>query len=149
MNSHINNFAKIVFIAILLAFVVGMAPSAASANADLANVFVSGNGFVSGTVWQDTNRNGIMEPNELPLANREVYLQRTDGDVNGAMVAVVYTDADGMFKFTNLEFGEYKVFPDGGDYVLIDVQDVSATNSIELPVVIRANFVVFVPTVVR
>ncbi|MBI3958698.1 MAG: hypothetical protein HY328_07810 [Chloroflexi bacterium] len=145
MNSriHTSNFVAIVFIAIIFALIAAIAPSAASANADLAN------GFITGTVWRDTNRNGIMEPNELPLANHEVYLQRVDEEVNGAMVAVVFTDADGIFKFENLEFGEYQVFPDGGDYVLVEVQGVSATANVELPVIIQMYHFVFMPAIVR
>ncbi len=85
----------------------------------------------------------------MPLANHEVYLQRVDGEVNGAMVALVFTDADGAFKFENLEFGEYRVFPDGGDYVLVEVQGVSATANIELPVIIQMNHFIFIPTVIR
>jgi hypothetical protein len=145
MTSRINtnNFAVIAFIAIIFAIIAGIAPSAASASTDLAN------GFITGTVWNDSNRNGVMEPTELPLANREVYLQRADGEVNGAMVAVVITDSEGMFKFENLEFGKYLVFPDGGDYVLVEVQGVSAHADIELPVVIQARFSIFVPSVSR
>jgi len=145
MNSriHTNNFVAIAFVAIIFALIAGIAPKAASANANLAN------GFVTGTVWRDTNRNGMMEPGELPLINHEVYLQRVDQEVNGAMVAVVFTDADGTFKFENLEFGSYQVFPDGGDYVLVEVQGVSATADIELPVVIQMSHFLFMPTISR
>ena len=142
-HSHSNKFATIIFFAIVFALIAGIAPSAASANTDLAN------GFISGTVWNDTNHNGMMEPNELPLANHEVYLQRVGGEVNGAMVAVVYTDADGMFKFENLELGDYQVFPENGEYVLVHVQNVNVTANVDLPVVIRTNHFVFMPTVVR
>lgn len=144
MNSRKNsNFVAIVIIAFVFALITGLAPVAASANADLAN------GFITGTVWNDINRNGIMEPNELPLAHHEVYLQRVDQEVNGAMVAVVLTDANGMFVFENLEFGEYQVFPDGGSHVLVEVQGVSATANIDLPVAIQMNHFVFMPAVSR
>ncbi len=146
MNSriHTNNFVTIVFIAIFFAFIAGVAvPRAASAYADLSN------GFITGTVWRDSNRNGIMEPNELPLANHEVYLQRVDEEVNGAMVALVFTDAEGTFQFENLEFGQYRVYPDGGDYLLVEVQGVGATSNLELPVTIQMNHFVFMPTVSR
>ncbi|MFZ1756131.1 MAG: SdrD B-like domain-containing protein [Caldilineaceae bacterium] len=143
MNSqNTRNFLPIAIIAFIFAFIAGFAPAAASANADLAD------GFITGTVWADSNRNGIMEPNELPLANHEVYLQRVDGQVNGAMVAVVFSDADGMFKFENLEFGEYQVFPDGGEFALVDVQSVSATANVDLPVAQQMNFI-FLPTLLR
>ena len=145
MNSHTstNNFAAVVLIAVVFAFIAGMVPSTASANADPAN------GFITGTVWSDTNRNGIMEPNELPMANHEVYLQRVDQEVNGAMVAIIFTDEDGMFVFENLEFGEYQVFPDGGEHVLVEVHDVSATANIELPIAVQMSFFVFIPAVIR
>lgn len=140
---HTHTFVAGVLIALVVALLAGMTPGAASAQFDLAN------GFITGIVWNDTNRNGIMEPNELPLANHEVYLQRVDQEVNGAMVAVVITDADGMFRFENLEFGAYQVFPDGGDFILVEVQGVSATVDIELPVVIPMNHFVFMPAIVR
>lgn len=143
-QSKISNFVAIAFIAIVFAFIASLVPQAASANADLAN------GFINGVVWNDTNRNGIMEIGELPIANHEVYLQRVDGEVNGAMVAVVITAEDGTFTFANLEFGEYRVFPDGGDYVLVEVQGVSATANVELPIVVKAKiFSIFVPSVSR
>ncbi|MCL4831634.1 MAG: MSCRAMM family adhesin SdrC [Caldilineaceae bacterium] len=145
MKNHkkTSHLVAALLIAFVFALIVSFAPNAASANADLAN------GFVTGTVWNDTNRNGVMEPNELPLANHEVYLQRTDGEVNGAMVAVVVTDRDGTFKFENLEFGAYQVFPDGGDYVLVEVHGISATATVDLPVIIKTHHFVFIPTIVR
>lgn len=101
-------------------------------------------GFITGAVWQDSNGNGIQEMNELPLANHPVYLQRTGEDVVGAMAAVVYSDADGLFSFENLEVGQYQVYPDGGSYVLVDVQGVNATATIDLPVPVARHFI-FMP----
>lgn len=138
-----SRFVTVLFAAIAFAIIASLAPASASASTDVAN------GFITGTVWQDSNRNGIMEPNELPLANHEVYLQRVDGEVNGAMVAVVFTDADGMFKFENLEFGSYQVFPDGGSHVVVDVQGVSATANVDLPMNPINHHFVFIPTVRR
>ena len=91
-------------------------------------------GRLSGIVWRDSNNNNIHEPQEQTLSGYPVYLQRTDSEVVGAMVAVVYTDADGGFVFENLEEGSYRVFTETGMYYLVDVLGINASTVIDLPV---------------
>jgi hypothetical protein len=105
-------------------------------------------GSVSGFVWGDNNKNGIRDANEWPLVNYPVYLQRVGEEVVGTMVAVVYTDETGAFVFRNLEQGQYQVFPDEGDYVLVDITGVDASATIELPVPVT-HHLVFLPLTVR
>jgi hypothetical protein len=116
--------------------------SAALANSDLAT------GRISGSVWQDSNNNAIRELDELPLVEHPVYLQRIGEEAVGTMVAVIYTDEDGTFVFNNLEHGQYQVFADDGDYVLVDVSGVNASATIELPVPVKFHQI-FLPMTVR
>jgi hypothetical protein len=105
-------------------------------------------GYVSGSVWQDRNNNGIRELEELPLVDYPVYLQRTGEEAVGAMAAVVYTDEEGTFVFTNLEQGIYQVYPEDGDYVVVDVNGVDASGTVELPVPVQFHQI-FLPMTVR
>ena len=105
-------------------------------------------GSVSGFVWGDNNKNGMRDADEWPLVNYPVYLQRVGEEVVGTMVAVVYTDETGAFVFKNLEQGQYQVFPDEGDYVLVDITGVDASATIELPVPVT-HHLVFLPLTVR
>ncbi|MBI1299468.1 hypothetical protein GC175_31455 [bacterium] len=91
-------------------------------------------GRVSGIVWQDSNNNGIHEPQEQTLAGYPVYLQRTSSEVVGTMVAVVLTDAEGGFTFDNLDEGSYQVFTETGDYHLVEVMGIDASAIVDLPV---------------
>lgn len=137
---------KAIFVFIALTFVFSFAAhhsGAALAEEDAAT------GYITGVVWQDINNNGIREPHELPLANHEVYLQRVGVEVSGAMVALVFTDADGVFVFENLEEGEYRVFPEGGAYSLVDVVGVNATATVDLPVPVQFHHQIFLPISVR
>lgn len=140
MNLH---HSRLVLLALIVsaALFLGIG-SAALANSDLAN------GSISGSVWQDANNNGIREPNEQPMAGYPVYLQRVGEEVVGTMVAVVETDEDGTFIFKNLEQGQYHVYPEEGDYVLVDVTGVDASATIELPMPVVYHLI-FLPMTVR
>lgn len=105
-------------------------------------------GRISGIVWQDSNNNGIHEPQEQTLAGYPVYLQRTSSEVVGTMVAVVLTDTEGGFSFDNLEEGSYQIFTETGDYHLVEVMGVDASASVDLPVTTQMHKL-FLPFTVR
>lgn len=138
MRQYFRKSTSFIFIALLMAVSFAtVAPSTAQANSSAAV------GYITGVVWQDVNNNGIREPQELPLAHHEVYLQQVGVEVSGALVVLVYTDADGVFTFENLEEGNYRVFPDGGEYSLVSVEGVNATATVDLPVPVKYDHHIF------
>lgn len=60
---------------------------------------------IEGRVWQDDNRNGIVDSGEASLAGVKVILKRTDG----GLISITFTQADGRFRFLGLEPGRYNV----------------------------------------
>ncbi|HII1394876.1 TPA: SdrD B-like domain-containing protein, partial [Staphylococcus aureus] len=56
-------------------------------------------------VWEDTNKNGIQDQDEKGISGVTVTLK----DDNGNVLKTVTTDADGKYKFTDLDNGNYKV----------------------------------------
>ncbi|MDP4179430.1 MAG: SdrD B-like domain-containing protein, partial [Bacillota bacterium] len=63
-------------------------------------------------VWNDNNKNGIIDPGEAPVPNATVKLLNSNGDV----IATTTTDSNGKFLFSNLPAGDYSikvVKPDG------------------------------------
>ncbi|HEA5931259.1 TPA: carboxypeptidase regulatory-like domain-containing protein, partial [Staphylococcus aureus] len=56
-------------------------------------------------VWEDTNKNGIQDQGEKGISGVTVTLK----DENGNVLKTVTTDADGKYKFTDLDNGNYKV----------------------------------------
>ncbi|HDH7002046.1 TPA: carboxypeptidase regulatory-like domain-containing protein, partial [Staphylococcus aureus] len=56
-------------------------------------------------VWEDTNTNGIQDQDEKGISGVTVTLK----DENGNVLKTVTTDADGKYKFTDLDNGNYKV----------------------------------------
>ncbi len=138
-----QKFAATFSIALIVASIfVLFGLSAVQASGDIAT------GRISGTVWQDSNNNGVREPQELALVGHMVYLQRTGEEVVGAMVAVVETDENGDFVFANLEEGQYNVFAEDGEYSLVEVVGVNASASIELSVPAKV-MKIFLPLTVR
>ena len=69
-------------------------------------------GFIEGTVFLDTNANGVLDAGESPLAGRAVYL---DLDASGAFNAgepTAVTDPAGHFDFSGYAAGTYVVRED-------------------------------------
>ncbi|MFK3385631.1 carboxypeptidase regulatory-like domain-containing protein, partial [Staphylococcus aureus] len=56
-------------------------------------------------VWEDTNKNGIQDQDEKGISGVTVTLKEENGNV----LKTVTTDADGKYKFTDLDNGNYKV----------------------------------------
>ncbi|HDJ7829305.1 TPA: carboxypeptidase regulatory-like domain-containing protein, partial [Staphylococcus aureus] len=56
-------------------------------------------------VWEDTNKNGIQDQDEKGISGVTVTLK----DESGNVLKTVTTDADGKYKFTDLDNGNYKV----------------------------------------
>lgn len=75
---------------------------------------------ISGMVWIDTNDDGIRDNDELPLAGFTVGLYEESDPAEAVRTAT--TDADGMYRFTNIEPVTYMVgvkatFIDGDEYL--------------------------------
>ena len=60
---------------------------------------------ISGTVYRDTNRNGVKDPSDVGLAGVSVALQ----DSGNAVVATTTTAADGTYSFPPQAAGSYTV----------------------------------------
>ncbi|OKH38898.1 hypothetical protein NIES2101_35770 [Calothrix sp. HK-06] len=79
-------------------------------------------------VFEDKNANGIQEAGEAGIANATVKLL----DVAGNVIATTTTDENGLYSFSNLQPGDYKVQfiqPDGFDGV--SVANVGANDQID------------------
>ena len=65
----------------------------------------AGTSTISGTVFQDTNRNGQADAGEAPFSGRLLLLF----DANGTNIASAQTDASGRYSFGALADGGYRV----------------------------------------
>jgi hypothetical protein len=71
-------------------------------------------------VWFDSDRDGIQDRKEKPIAGVVLSITKADGstvvDVNGKAVTTAKTDANGKYSFDNLPPGQYivKVVPPAG-----------------------------------
>jgi hypothetical protein len=68
---------------------------------------------VGDTIWEDTNKDGIQDATESPLAGAVVTLLDSAGqpakDLDGNLVAAQTTIADGKYLFNNLPEGDYSI----------------------------------------
>ena len=71
------------------------------------------NRTLEGTIWEDTNEDGLITENEAKLKDITVELINEDGtaakDVNGEDIASIKTNTDGYYKFEQIAKGNYKV----------------------------------------
>lgn len=97
---------------------------------------------IEGTVWYDTNCNGIRDVGE-PLAEGIVVELYEESDLENP-IDFTTTDANGFYEFNNLNEGVYYVKvikPDGYEFTLVNVgandsidSDVNKTNGISEPI---------------
>lgn len=66
-------------------------------------------GSISGTLYLDTNQNGIKDSGEAGIAGRTVYLDANNNAVRDAGEAQTTTNASGGYTFSNLLEGTYRV----------------------------------------
>ncbi|RIN72698.1 YSIRK signal domain/LPXTG anchor domain surface protein, partial [Staphylococcus simulans] len=72
-------------------------------------------------VWEDSNKDGIQNSNEVGIAGVTVTLTKPDGTTETTV-----TDANGKYEFTGLENGDYTVdftAPEGYEATLVNVGD--------------------------
>ena len=70
---------------------------------------------LSGTVYDDVNGNGIKDLGEPELANIPVTITKPDGST-----AIVTTNADGTWTYSNLARGNYSVAVDAPTGVTVE-----------------------------
>ncbi len=71
----------------------------------------AGTASISGTVFNDANGNGIMDPRELPLTNVTVFIDENGTGVYAANDPTATTDPNsGTYTFTGLQAGRYVVY---------------------------------------
>lgn len=93
------------------------------------------NSTISGTLFDDANRNGVVDSGEVPFASKGIAVYRQQ---DSSWVAGAVTDANGKFTFSGLEDGNYYVATIRsvwvelrGDYV---PSFTSSSTDFELPV---------------
>ncbi len=65
-------------------------------------------GAISGTIWHDSNHNGLRESMETGLGSVRTFLVAQSGDT----IAEIQTNSEGFYLFTDLPIGEYQVRPE-------------------------------------
>jgi RHS repeat-associated protein len=71
-------------------------------------------GRVSGRWFDDTNQNGIQDPDESGLPNVTLFLDANGNGVRDGNEPQVTTNADGDYTFTNILAGFHRILPVGG-----------------------------------
>jgi len=66
-------------------------------------------GSISGTVFSDTNKNGLFDTGEARLANRVVFIDLDNDNILDSNERRILTDASGNFRFDGLTAGTYKI----------------------------------------
>jgi uncharacterized repeat protein (TIGR01451 family) len=88
-------------------------PLALAADSTANNFFELPGTSINGFVYLDSNCNGVKETGEPGLPGVQVQLTDMNGnpvhDINGNLVGIATTDANGFYQFLNLPVGTYRV----------------------------------------
>ncbi len=68
----------------------------------------TGTGSISGTIFDDSNGNGVLDSGETLLGGATVQIQGTDY-LGNTVILTATTDANGFYKFSNLAAGTYTI----------------------------------------
>jgi len=100
-----------------------------------------GEGEVGGTIWSDTNRNGIRDPGEPGIPDVGVMLK--SNLPNSGPSPTTRTGADGRYSFTGVTApGTYSLLfeePDGQQYTRMDVGSDDTIDSDVMQTIARTN----------
>lgn len=110
-------------------------------NVDDADFGYCGTGTIGDTVWLDSNRNGLQDPNETGIPGATVYIL---GDLDGDGAPDYYrsrtTDSQGRYLFTNLFIGDYLVSVDAAPLGLDATYDLDGLSTPDTTVVVLGAF---------
>ena len=87
-------------------------------------------GTISGTTYQDTNRNGIQDSGEQPFANEVIYVLDSTGQ---NIIAAQYSDSNGHYSFGGLADGTYEVSFDASSWYSMRDSWVPTTTGTLMP----------------
>ena len=79
-----------------------------SVRAEFANT-LSQVGTIQGTVWNDTNGDGIRQSTESPFANHPAFIDLDSNGMQDASEPVRLTDSSGFYTFQDIRIGSYLV----------------------------------------
>ena len=111
-------FVTFLVVQIIIAATTSVAVFAAEIDTGISTNDAAGS--ISGSVWSDTNLNGIREIQEDVQKTIIVYLQVEGED----MVEGLITDANGYFAFSKLPYDNYQVWAEDMDGNATLVQEI-------------------------
>lgn len=99
-------------------------PASGSSGNDFGELAAS----LSGSVWLDTNNNGVRDAGENGIAGVSVSLPAGTVDALGNAVAAVVTDASGNYRFDDLLAGTYTVSEQAAQPVVGGITTINGTT---------------------
>ena len=68
-----------------------------------------GTGSISGTVFSDTDKDGVLDATEARLASKKIYIDKNKNGIFDAGDVSVLSNASGVYTFTGLAAGTYRI----------------------------------------
>jgi parallel beta-helix repeat protein len=108
---------------------------AASSGSDVSNVTFGNfqNVTITGTLFQDTNGDGVRQAGEPGLSGRTVYLDANGNGVLDTGERSAITDSSGAYRLTSLSPGTYRVrqvLPAGWLQTTVNPADITVSSSV-------------------